>query len=67
MAENQEVLRFGAIFVGGQARALLNAMAHFENERHRCRAGRGPIVANNNGVGRVVGWGRVYHVAGFLF
>ena len=33
-------------------------MAYFENERQRGRAGRGPIVANNNSVGRVVGWGR---------
>ena len=58
MAENQDVSRFGSIFVGGQARALLNAMAHFENKRQRGRAGRGPIVANNNGVGRLVGQGR---------
>ena len=33
-------------------------MAHFENERQRGRAGTGPIVANNNDVGRVVGLGR---------
>ena len=57
MAENQYVSRFGNIFVGRQATALLNAMAHFENET-KGRAGRGPIVATNNGVGRVVGQGR---------
>ena len=53
MYPNQE-----AFFVGGQARALLGAMEYFENERHRVRAGRGPITVHTNDVGRIVGQGR---------
>ena len=58
MAESQDVPRSGNIFVGGQARALLGAMEYFENERHKVRAGRGPITVHAKGVGRIVGWGR---------
>ena len=58
MAESQDVPRSGNIFVGGLARALLSAMEYFENERHRGRACRGPIIVHANGVGRIVGWGR---------
>ena len=65
MAENLGRSRLRDIFVGGQARVLLNAMVYLENERQKGKAGRGPIVAHNNGMGRTVGWGRVYHVAGF--
>ena len=67
MAENQDASRSGSIFVGREARALLNAMAYFENERQRGRAGGSPMVANNNGVGRVVGGVGVYHMLGLLF
>ena len=58
MAKNRDILRSRGIFVGRQARALLNAMAYFENERQRGRAGRGPILFPNNGLGRAVGLGR---------
>ena len=58
MAENRDILRSRGIFVGRRARALLNAMAYFENERPRGRAGRGPILFPNNGLGRVVRQGR---------
>ena len=33
-------------------------MAYFENKRQRGRAGRGPILFPNNGLGRAVGHGR---------
>ena len=58
MAENRDILRSRGNFVGRQATALLNAMAYFENERQRGRAGRGPILFPNNGLGRAVGQGR---------
>ena len=67
MAESQDVPRSGNIFVGEQSRALLGAMEYFENERHRGRAGRGPITVHVNGVGRIVGQGRVYHMVGSLY
>ena len=44
MDENRDIPGPRGIFVGRQARALLNAMAYFENERYRGRAGRGPIL-----------------------
>ena len=58
MAKNRNIPRLRGIFVGRQARALLNVMAYFENERQRERAGRGPILFPNNGIGRAVGQGR---------
>ena len=58
MAKNRDIPRPRDIFVGGQARALLNAMAYFENERCRRRAGRSPILFPNNGKGRAVGQSR---------
>ena len=56
--QNRDIPRPRGIFIGRQARALLNAMAYFENGRYRGRAGRGPILVPNNGIGRAVGWGR---------
>ena len=49
MAEGQGSQTQRGIFVGGRARALLNAMVYFENERvGRGRAGRGPNLRINN-------------------
>ena len=58
MAENLGRSRSRDIFVGRQARALLNAMVYFENETQRWRAGRDTTIAHNNGMGRMVGQGR---------
>ena len=49
MAEGRGSQTQRGIFVGGRARALLNAMAYFENERvGRGRAGRRPNLRVNN-------------------
>ena len=57
MAEGQDSVENRGIFVGGRARALLNAMAYFENERNkgRGRAGRTPPnlgISDNRGMTR---------------
>ena len=55
MAEGRDSQVNRGIFAGGRARALLNAMTYFENERmRRGRAGRAPNlgVNNNRGVTR---------------
>ena len=49
MAEGRGFQTCREIFVGGRARALLNAIAYFENERvGRGRAGRGLNIRINN-------------------
>ena len=48
MAEGQDFQACREIFVGGRARALLNAIAYFENERGQEKAGRDPNLSNNN-------------------
>ena len=52
MAEGQGSQASRGIFVGGRARALLNAMAYFENKRvGRGRAGRAiNLRINNNSI-----------------
>ena len=53
MAEGQDSQDNRGIFVGGRARALLIAMAYFENERVRTgREGRAPnlSISNNRGM-----------------
>ena len=57
MAEGQDPIESRGIFVGGRARALLNAMAYFDNERNRGRrrAGMTPpirIFSSNRGTTR---------------
>ena len=55
MAEGQGLQTHRGIFVGGMARALLNAIADFKNERvGRGKAGRDPDlrINNNRGVTR---------------
>ena len=46
MTEGQDPIENRGIFVGGRARALLNAMAYFDNERNRGRGkvGRAPPI-----------------------
>ena len=52
MAEGQDSQANRGIFVGGRARALLNAMAYFEKKRvGRGRAGRAPNLGMNNNRG----------------
>ena len=60
MADGQDPIESRGIFVWGRARALLNAMAYFDNERNRGRgrAGRAPpirIFGNNRGTRLEVG------------
>ena len=57
MAEGQDPIESRGIFVGSRARALLNAMAYFDNERNRGRgrADRAPpirIISDNRGTTR---------------
>ena len=53
MAEGSGSQTQRGIFVGGRARALLNAIAYFKNERGQGRAGRGPNLNNNNNEGGI--------------